>query len=427
MNLNSHIVETNRSIDSIANAPSREEPVGFILRLSKALHTYGVPAYELEQTINACADTLGYGVQCLSTPTAITLTLLADNGKVETYVIRVPPGEVNLNRLQQISEVAEQVMSGEITPPTGARLLQQISKAPPLYSPWVIVLAFTLVSASIARIFSGGPGELLTASIIGLVIGVLSILSKKWDFLRYLFPAIASCIATLTAFSINHFWLHDISLYVTLVAGLIILLPGLSLTIAMAELATENLVSGTARLFGAATVFIQLGFGSALGAQIGKLVFEPVNNLSLPAVPTWSVWLAAVIASIALVPLFSARLKDTFWFVLSGLTAFATVSYTSPIIGNSLGAFVGAICVGFLARFASQVFNLPGALILMPGFIILVPGSVGYKSILALVEKNILTGLETALDVVLIGISLVAGLLLSSLVKLPKRSSGMDD
>ena len=51
---------------------------------------------------------------------------------------------------------------------------------------------------------------------------------------------------------------------------------------------------------------------------------------------------------------------------------------------------------------------------------ILVPGAVGYRSILALVEKDIIAGLATAFDVVVIGISLVAGFLLSSLVHLPK-------
>jgi len=56
----------------------------------------------------------------------------------------------------------------------------------------------------------------------------------------------------------------------------------------------------------------------------------------------------------------------------------------------------------------------------MPGFIILVPGSVGYRSILALVEKDIVGGLETAFDVAVIGIALVAGFLISSMVPLPQ-------
>ena len=41
----------NRSLDNVPHAPSRDEPIGFLLRLAKALHTYGLPAYELEHTM----------------------------------------------------------------------------------------------------------------------------------------------------------------------------------------------------------------------------------------------------------------------------------------------------------------------------------------------------------------------------------------
>ena len=66
-----------RSLDAVPNAPARHEPIGFILRLAKALHTYGVPAYELEATMTACAARLGFGLQCLSLPTSVTMTLMS--------------------------------------------------------------------------------------------------------------------------------------------------------------------------------------------------------------------------------------------------------------------------------------------------------------------------------------------------------------
>ncbi len=416
-----------RSLDEVSFAPSREDPIGFILRLTKALHTYGLPAYELEQTINACSDAMGYGVQCLSTPTAITMTLLPPNGSPQTYVIRVAPGEVNMDKLERTTHIAEEVIADKISTKEGADQLKQITRRSSLYPKWVIVLAFAVVSAGIARIFSGGFGEIVSATTIGLVVGLMALHSRKIRLFRYLFPAISALVATLVAFLMNYFLEQPISIYVVLISGLIILLPGLSLTIAMAELATENLVSGTARFFGAIIVFIQLAFGSAIGVQVGQLIFGPIPVVELAVVAEWTVWLAVSATVIALVPLFEARAKETPWFLLAAVTAFATVRYASPIIGAPMGAFVGAICVGLMANFVSRYFNKPGALILMPGLIILVPGSVGYKSILALIEKDIITGLETAFEVSIIAISLVSGLLISSLLRLPKQEMSEDD
>jgi len=290
-----------------------------------------------------------------------------------------------------------------------------------------MIIAFTLVSGSISKLFSAGFGEFMTASSIGFLIGILSTLSQYSSFLKYLFPSISACLATIFAFSVNYFWHHPISIHVSLVSGLIVLLPGLTLTIAMAELATENLVSGTARLFSAATIFIQLGFGSAIGGQIGQKLFGNIDTVHLDPASPIIIWIAVLVASMALVPLFSAKIKDTHWFVLAGLVAYGSVNYTSSMLGPSLSAFFGAIIIGLLAKLVSYVFHIPGALILMPGFIILVPGSVGYSSIMAMIQKNIIAGLESGLDVLMIGISLVGGLLLSSLVRLPRSKEGVKD
>ena len=412
-----------RSLDAIPNSPDRNKPTGFLLRLAKALHTYGLPAYELEQTMNGCASTLGYGIQCMSLPTSISITILAPNAEPRTFLIRVAPGEVNIERLRKTTKVARRVIEGEINSQQGADYLKEIARTRPDYSSWVIVLAFSVVSACIARIFSGAISEMAISAFIGLIVGILAISSKSRPMLDHLLPAVSAFLATLITLMISQGFGIVVNTSVVVISGLIILLPGLSLTIALAELATQNLVSGTARLMGTMTVFIQLAFGSVIAAELATRFGLAFSHEVIKPVEFWTVWLAAAVAAVALVPLFSARIKDTPWFLLAALTAFTTVHYATEAMGSSLGAFTGAITVGLMAKMVSRFFDVPGAMIIMPGFIILVPGVVGYRSILALVENDLVTGLSTAFDVVVIAISLVAGFLLSSLVHLPKDVS----
>ena len=240
-----------RSLDAIPNAPARGEPVGFLLRLAKALHTYGLPAYELEQTMNGCAEALGYGIQCMSLPTSISMTFLAPDGEVKTYLIRVAPGEVDLNKLHQVTQIARRVVQGELTSALGAKLLKQVSQQQSNYPGWLFVLAYGLVAAAIARIFQGNMDEMLGAGLVGLVVGFLAFWAKRKALLDHLLPAISALVATLVAFAITDLLGIAVRPSIVVVSGLIILLPGLSLTIAMAELATQNMVSGTARLTGA--------------------------------------------------------------------------------------------------------------------------------------------------------------------------------
>ncbi len=416
-----------RSLDAVLNAPERHEPIGFILRLAKALHTYGVPAYELENTLNACARQLGFGLQCLSLPTSITMTLMWQKDQVQTYVIRVAPGEVHLEKLRRVSDVAHKVMKGELSTAQGADELKAISVAGSSYPSWLVVAAFALVSASVARIFGGGWYEISSALLAGVALGGLTLVSMRYSLLTHLLPATAALLSTLVASGAAYF-LPGTEVYISIVSGLIILLPGLTLTIAMAELATQNLMSGTSRVFGAGTVFILMAFGMVIGNQIIEsfLSTTHISGQPLASLAEWTNWVAVILGSLALVVLFQARIKDSGWVILGGLVAYAAVKYASLFFNNAMTAFIGAIAVGLTANLVSRFTGVPGATLVVPGFIMLVPGSVGFKSLTALVEHDVVRGLDTAFDMTLVGISLVSGLLISSLVTLPKSKSFQD-
>src|SRR5690606_19490125 len=78
---------------------------------------------------------------------------------------------------------------------------------------------------------------------------------------------IAGLVATLIAACVAGFFL-PLSLNTVVVAALIVLMPGLTLTNAISELASQQLVTGTARFAGAVAVLLKLGFGSVMALQL---------------------------------------------------------------------------------------------------------------------------------------------------------------
>ncbi len=420
----------DHSLDAVPNVPDRHQPVGFILRLAKALHTYGVPAYELEHTITACAQKLGFGVQCLSLPTSITLTLMVSKDNIDTFVIRVTPGEIHLDKLRRVSDIAHQVMSDKLTVAEGAEALKQLNSEGALYSKGLQLLAFALVSASVSRLFGAGLNEVIVALFCGFCMGLLIALAEKVTFVNHLLPALSALSLSIFAHALSTV-IPITSTTLCILSGLIILLPGLALTIAMTELATQHLMSGTARLFGATIVFILMAFGIVIGSQLANTWFPELTMLEHTKVvlPTWSEWVAVLFAVFSFSILFQSRVKDFGWIFLGCAVAFATVKYTSLFLNTSLSAFFGAVAVGAIANLISRFKAIPGAFMVIPGFIILVPGSIGFNSVMALLEDDILGAIQTAFQMSLVGISLISGLLISSLVTLPKskRISTLDD
>lgn len=412
----------DRRLDNVLNYPDRHEPVGFMLRLIKALHTYGVPSYELERLMTNVADQLGYGLQSSAVPTSITMTFIQDEDKPRTYVIRSNSGEVNVDKLSRTIDVAHAVINGEMTTEQGAQELTEISNSKPLHSKAWMILCFTLVSICISRIFGGGFEEIITASATGVVVGFfVNFGGIRSETVSNLMPALAAFVATMISFGFNS-WLGLSSTYIPVVSGIMVLIPGMMLTIAMAELATQNLVSGTARLLGSGVIFIQMIFGVATGTQIAGMIFgEATITRGIDhQLPGWTIWIAIAISSWALMMLFQTRSKHFPWILVATCLSFFVSRWGASEMGAATGAFIGALTIGLFANLAYLIKQVPTAAVMMPGFIILVPGSVGFKSLTELLSHDIISGLDTAFNMIIVGISLITGLLISSIATLPK-------
>ena len=112
-----------------------------------------------------------------------------------------------------------------------------------------------------------GTAPYWTSGLLGLAAGRLRLQQGLFELIVSALVAAAAYAAAIAGFGAAP--------SVSTIAGLIIVLPGFSLTIAMTELAARHLVSGTARLAGAFTVFLAMTFGVAVGRQLATSVLGP--------------------------------------------------------------------------------------------------------------------------------------------------------
>ena len=77
-----------------------------------------------------------------------------------------------------------------------------------------------------------------------------------------------------------------------LIASIIVLMPGLTLTTAVTELSTQHLVAGTVRLMGAAATLLKLSLGTIAAVQLARAFgWTALPSQALP-VPAWAEWAA---------------------------------------------------------------------------------------------------------------------------------------
>ncbi|HAG72868.1 MAG TPA: hypothetical protein DCL66_11760 [Gammaproteobacteria bacterium] len=411
----------NSSLDQQSQFPQRTLPIGFMLRLAKALHSYGMTAYEMENRMPLIGEKLGFAVQCLSEPTNLIMSFSRpQEPEPITYVFRVDPGEVNLERQIQVDFVFQDVASGAMTVEVGAQRLDEIASSAARFGDKLTILGFGLFSGAIARLLGGATAEILVALFIGLLTGLIAMRFLKSESARFLFPTIAATISSVIAAFVASFGLLA-SPYIATLSGVIVLVPGLLLTTAIEELARQNMVSGTARLFSAGTIFMQIGFGLAIGIQLSDYWFITQPVVAQDDLPVWTEWCAVLSAGIGLFFLFKSRPKDLGWVLTAGFVTWGATLIGSHYFGPIMGAFFGALCTGIASNLFERLTRISRNVMLMPGIILLVPGSVGFQSLSLLVEKNILAGLDTAFMMSFVAVALVTGLLLASLIVPPRK------
>lgn len=401
---------------------SEEAARAFVLKLGRGLHSYGYPAHRLEDALGAVSRRLGLEGQFFSTPTALFASFGAPEDQ-RTFQIRVEPGEVNLEKLTLLEAVTDEVARGATPPAAGSARLDAIVAAPPPYGPVLTTFCFALASGAACRFFGGGWREILVSTGIGLAIGLLALFAGRVPGAGRVFAptaaALAGLLATLAAKEVG-----PLSVFVATVSGLIVLIPGFPLTVALTELATRNLVSGTARLTGAVVTFLAIGFGVALGTTIGqRLVGEP-PLIQPAALPPWTEWAALLLAPLAFTVLLRAQPRDAGWIVAAGGLAFGGVRAGAHLLGPELGTFLGALLVGVWGNAYSRLLARPAAVTLVPGILLLVPGSLGFRSLTSLLERQTVLGVESAFRMTLVAVALVTGLLFSNVVLPPRPLRG---
>ena len=421
------IAAGSRPLDAVAF----NTRVAFLLELARRLHQYGTAAPRLEVAVHRAALRLGVQADGWSSPTAIIVSF-AKIGQDEeglaqtTQVMRLAPGDVNLARLCAADEIADRVIGGNLDLREGFHLLRALGAPDTRRAKVTTVVSYGLSAASIAALFLHSSWvDLLVAAFIGLLIGWITILSATRPRLAVASDAISAMVATTVAIVVSAF-VVPLAIKPVVLAALIVLVPGMSLTTAVREVSSGHLVSGMARLGGAMATLLKLTFGTVAATQICAAFGIVARDFTLPPLPSWTDWPALLVAAVAFAMLFRAARRDWPAVVMAVIAGYLATRWGGEIASRlpsaPVGVFIGGLLVGALANLYARIAKRPGAVIREPGILLLVPGSVGFRSVSFLLERDTSLGMDTALLLLTLLVSLVAGLLFGELLVSPRRS-----
>lgn len=394
--------------DRLANRPSQ-----VVIRLARMLHASGMPAHELEERMELTSRWLDTPAHFFSTPTSLFVSF--ERESPSTHLVRVTPPGVNLELSSQLHDLLGRIESEQLDARAINRVLTAIEETPPEYSWPVKIVSYGVASSAAAVFFGGQLPEVVAAGLIGLVACLLVWLTSIHARTRSLSDMTAALVATLIAYAVA--WATgNLRTDITILASLIVLIPGLGITVAVNELATQNLASGTARLLGAITTFLTIAFGIVMGRSVAIHLFPAMPPAAGPPLELGILLLAMGFSALAFTVLFQARLTDAAWILLAVLIAFGGTRLGHWLFAPDAAAWTGAFLLGVASNLFGRYRDRPASVMMIPGMLILVPGSIGYFSLSAFMDHDVEHGIEAAFTMTIVAASIVTGLLMANVV-----------
>lgn len=397
----------------VAELESRQT---LLVKAASLLHRFGTPSHRLERVMKRVSTSIGVDADYLYTPTALLVSFGA--GVHRTELRRIDAGQPDLGKLIDFDEALEDLESGVATIRETSDRFDRIATGPPRFSFGVVVGAGAIASGCAAVFFGGGWAEVAFATVMGALILLWEALLKRWAPHEHAHELTSGFFSALVALGTG-LLVAGFDERTAILGSLIILVPGFSFTVALTELANRHLSSGVARLAGAGVTFLALVCGVALAWRLGAdwRVANPVPPVPIPA---WGFWTAAVIAPFALAVLFQARERELWIIAVVAWAGFLVTVFAGQWKGPEFGAFSGALILGACSNLYARIMDRPALVPQMPATLMLVPGSLGYRSLVAFVDRRGIEGIESAFAMAMVAISIVAGLLAANLI-VPSR------
>lgn len=363
-------------------------------RLAVLAQRYGVSYVSLSALFAQLPRMFGFQGQVLAAPPLLFLEFWRPTD-AEPYRLTSHLGDAsfNLTKLSNLAALAKDLGDGNISIAQAHRRLDQIDTLPPPYRSSAVALGYSLCGAGFAVLLSMTWQDTIFAALLSLFVFaiVASADRSHWLANRINFTSalVSSLLANIGALVVPGSDPSNVAL-----CAVIVLIPGLSLTLGIIELASKKIISGLDRLIDGMLITLVLVVGNAVGVSMVKLFWTIPPTAATPDYPLPLTFVCVILLMLGLAIIFQVRRQDLVWVVLAG-----AIAYTGVVIGRQFGewqgSFVGALLLGLYTSLIANKRRLPSSVIMLPGVMILVPGVAAYTGVDVLQNYGIIGALPT--------------------------------
>jgi uncharacterized membrane protein YjjP (DUF1212 family) len=412
------------STERVSLQLSLDDVVEYLTGVGTTLMSYGCSTHRTENVVRLIAEIEGCTAHAFALPTGFWLSVRRGDSNPVVRMTRVHEWALDLDRLSTVDRVFNDVIDRKITLREARSLIVAVEKQPPPYPPLLSWLASAAAAGASAVFFRARLPEVGIAALGGLLLYLASRLLRNRPEAKLLENFIGGLVAACLAWAATALN-PQLSREVIVLSVVILLVPGMTLTTGLSELANRNLVAGGARLMQALMVFLSILIGIAGPIAVERALHLRLHHVvasaaSRDAPAVWIQVVALLASAIAFSIVFAVPRRYLWAAVISGALGWIVTGQAAIYLPGSIAAFAAALIVSLYANACARATKRPTQVFLMPGMVLLVPGSFGFLSLESFLRGEFLGGAAKGFEMFMIAGSIVIGTLLANVV-LPSR------
>ena len=429
-------------LHSLGSAPAGQQSctqraVTLITDAGRTLLENGGEVFRAQQTMEIMAKALAVpDFHCY----VLTNGIFVSAGGALHEIRHIPAAAIHLDRVEAVNALSRRLAAGELDL-AGAEAALRAAAALPGYRVPAQMAAGALGAAGFAFLFGGGWAEMLLAALAGtaeLAVPQLLRRAAHGPVSRIFALVAAAAAGAFTALLCAAVWPLDVD--TAIIGALMILTPGVAMTMGVRDLVHADYLSGTIRLFDAVLVAGSL----ACGVALAWLAAQPLTAL-LPAAYDAAVVITAMTVQ-------STWVRALWWAGQAAVAAFATacfaVIFQAPRrhmpacgIAGAVGWLVyllgtqawelaapaatllAALPLAAAARWFAVRHKAPATVFLLCGIFPLVPGAGIYHTACHFLRDEQALFAASGGETVKIALALALGIALMFSIPLPKHKA----
>jgi uncharacterized membrane protein YjjP (DUF1212 family) len=414
---------SEKDLKGFAPSPkvSFDDAWNFIMKVGLAAHKYGATSGRLEFLLRGLAQYFGYVGNFKTTPVRIRFGLQETSDAQERVEVLVtPPPNIELDKLARLGDVLNEINAGTLSLNDASPRIDAIDQIPPPWGKFASMLGYVFTGFGFAQLLGAAWTDTLWAAICSLIVYGIVILSSRLGAtaIKWM-PLTTALVIGFLAGLIKHS-LPDLNLVLVILCGVIVLLPGYSISLGTCELVTKHFKSGLYNLKSGLIALIKQIAGALIGVSLASVfVTIGVEAPQPPVEPKWIIlFFPLLLVGLALA--FQVPRRDLLWSVLVSAIAYLGVLGGSALMNANLGTLLGTILAVIVGNFWSRKTGRPAAIVIIPPILLLVGGTIGFRGLVNMVSGNMVLGLEQFFQMFIVALIIMVGVLIGLFIMRPK-------